>query len=194
MKKILLIIILTLSIFFLFADPYSGSDLSGNASLTLSSNLTTIFRQGDSSGNTKHSLAVGYTLNNKTVTGETIIPIGDDYKLILSETYIGDKAKATGSIYAFFRVASLDGFNVTLSWNPLVNSSDSTKKIGLSINNKTSGSVFYAFDPSNGVMADDRVKLDLVTSDYVNKDSDYVNKDHVGTYSTTITMTISSGV
>ena len=190
MKKILLIIILTLSTYFLFADPYSGSDLSGNASLTLSSNLTTIFSQGASSGSTKHSMSVGYTLNSKTVAGETIIPIGDDYKLQLTESYNEDKAKATGSIYAFFRVASLDGFNVTLSWNPLVNSSDSTKKIGLSINNKTSGSVFYAFDPSNGVMADDRVKLDLVTSDYVNKDSDYINKDHVGTYSTTITMTI----
>ena len=186
MKKILLIIILTLSIFFLFADPYSGSDLSGNASLTLSSNLTTIIRQGASSGDTKHSLAVGYTLNNKTVTGETIIPIGDDYKLILSETYIGDKAKATGSIFAFFRVASLDAFNVRLSWSPLVNSSDSSKTIGLSINNQSSGSVFYIFNPSLGVMADDRVKLEFSTGEYI-------NKDHVGTYSTTITMTISSG-
>lgn len=183
MKKILLIIILTLSIFFLFADPYSGSDLSGNASLTLSSNLTTIFRQGDSSGNTKHSLAVGYTLNNKTVTGETIIPIGDDYKLQLTESYNGDKAKATGSIYAFFRVASLDVFNVTLTWDPLGKGTDSSLTINLLINNKSSGSVFYTFNPSSGVMADDRVKLEFTTGEYV-------NKDYVGTYSTTVKMTI----
>ena len=185
MKKILLIIILTLSTYFLFADPYSGSDLSGNASLTLSSNLTTIFSQGASSGSTKHSMSVGYTLNSKTVAGETIIPIGDDYILQLTESYNGDKAKATGSIYAFFRVASLDGFNVTLTWSPLDKGTDSSPTINLLINKKSSGSVFYTFNPSSGVMADDRVKLEFTTEEY-----EYVNKDYKGTYNTTITMTI----
>ena len=183
MKKILLIIILILSFDFLFAAPYSGSDKQGSASLTLYSNLDTIFSQGASSGSTKHSMSVGYTLNDKTVNGETIIPIGDDYKLQLTESYNGDKAKATGSIYAFFRVASLDVFNVTLTWDPLGKGTDSSPTINLLINNKSSGSVFYTFNPSSGVMADDRVKLEFTTGEYV-------NKNYVGTYRTTITMTI----
>ena len=183
MKKILLIIILILSFDFLFAAPYSGSDKQGSASLTLYSNLDTIFSQGASSGSTKHSMSVGYTLNDKTVNGETIIPIGDDYKLQLTESYNRDKAKATGSIYAFFRVASLVGFNVTLTWDPLDKGTNSSPTINLLINKMTSGSVFYTFNPSSGVMADDRVKLEFTTGEYV-------NKNYVGTYRTTITMTI----
>ena len=174
-------IILGLSISCLFAAPYEGTDITSSTSLTLSSNLETIFMQGTATENTKHSLAVGYTLNDKTVNGETIIPIGDDYILQLTESYNGDKAKATGSIYAFFRVASLVGFNVTLTWSPLVN--DKSDTIAFSINKKSSGSVFYTFNPSLGVMADDRVKLEFTTGEYV-------NKDYVGTFNTTITMTI----
>ena len=182
MKKIFFII-LVISISCLFASPYEGTDITSSTSLTLSSNLETIFMQGTATENTKHSLAVGYTLNDKTVNGETIIPIGDDYKLQLTESYNGDKAKATGSIYAFFRVASLDGFNVTLTWGSLVKRTDPSSTINLLINNKTSGSVFYTFNPSSGVMADDRVKLEFTTGEYV-------NKDYVGTYSTTVKMTI----
>lgn len=180
MKKIFFII-LVISISCLFASPYEGTDITSSTSLTLSSNLETIFMQGTATENTKHSLAVGYTLNDKTVNGETIIPIGDDYILQLTESYNGDKAKATGSIYAFFRVASLDGFNVTLTWSPLVN--DKSDTIAFSINKKSSGSVFYTFNPSLGVMADDRLKLEFTTGEYV-------NKDYVGTFNTTITMTI----
>ncbi len=182
MKKIFFII-LVISISCLFASPYEGTDITSSTSLTLSSNLETIFMQGTATENTKHSLAVGYTLNDKTVNGETIIPIGDDYKLQLTESYNGDKAKATGSIYAFFRVASLDVFNVTLTWDPLGKGTDSSQTINLLINNKSSGSVFYTFNPSSGVMADDRVKLEFTTGEYV-------NKDYVGTYSTTVKMTI----
>ena len=182
MKKIFFII-LGLSISCLFAAPYEGTDITSSTSLTLSSNLETIFMQGTATENTKHSMAVGYTLNDKTVNGETIIPIGDDYILHLTESYNGDKAKATGSIYAFFRVASLDGFNVTLTWGSLVKSTDPSSTINLLINKKTSGSVFYTFNPSSGVMADDRVKLEFTTGEYV-------NKNYVGTYRTTITMTI----
>ena len=182
MKKIFFII-LVISISCLFASPYEGTDITSSTSLTLFSNLETIFMQGTATENTKHSLAVGYTLNDKTVNGETIIPIGDDYKLQLTESYNGDKAKATGSIYAFFRVASLDGFNVTLTWGALVKRTDPSSTINLLINNKTSGSVFYTFNPSSGVMADDRVKLEFTTGEYV-------NKNYVGTYRTTITMTI----
>ena len=174
-------IILGLSISCLFAAPYEGTDITSSKSLTLSSKLETMFRQGTATGDTKHSLAVGYTLNDKTVNGETIIPIGDDYILQLTESYNVDKAKATGSIYAFFRVASLDGFNVTLTWSPLVN--DKSDTIAFSINKKSSGSVFYTFNPSLGVMADDRLKLEFTTGEYV-------NKDYVGTFNTTITMTI----
>ena len=180
MKKIFFII-LGLSFSCLFAAPYKGTDITSSTSLTLSSDLATIFRQGASSGSTKQSLSVGYTLNSKTVAGETIIPIGDDYILQLTESYNGDKAKATGSIYAFFRVASLVGFNVTLTWSPLVN--DKSDTVAFSINKKSSGSVFYTFNPSLGVMADDRVKLEFTTGEYV-------NKDYVGTFNTTITMTI----
>ena len=182
MKKIFFII-LGLSISCLFAAPYEGTDITSSTSLTLSSNLETIFMQGTATENTKHSMAVGYTLNDKTVNGETIIPIGDDYILHLTESYNGDKAKATGSIYAFFRVASLDGFNVTLTWGSLVKSTDTSSNINLLRNKKTSGSVFYTFNPSSGVMADDRVKLEFTTGEYV-------NKNYVGTYRTTITMTI----
>lgn len=182
MKKIFFIF-LVISISCLFAAPYEGTDITSSTSLTLSSNLETIFMQGTATENTKHSLAVGYTLNDKTVNGETIIPIGDDYILQLTESYNGDKAKATGTIYAFFRVASLDGFNVTLTWGSLVKRTDPSSTINLLINNKTSGSVFYTFNPSSGVMADDRVKLEFTTGEYV-------NKNYVGTYRTTITMTI----
>lgn len=182
MKKIFFII-LVISISCLFASPYEGTDITSSTSLTLSSNLETIFMQGTATENTKHSLAVGYTLNDKTVNGETIIPIGDDYKLQLTESYNGDKAKATGSIYAFFRVASLVGFNVTLTWKPLGKGTDSSPTINLLINKESSGSVFYTFNPSLGVMADDRVKLEFTTGEYV-------NKDYVGTYSTTVKMTI----
>lgn len=186
MKKIFFII-LGLSISCLFAAPYEGTDITSSTSLTLSSNLETIFMQGTATENTKHSLAVGYTLNDKTVNGETIVPVPSDYCLVLTESYNGANAKATGSIWAFFRVASLDSFNVTLSWSPLVNSEDESKTIAFSINDKSSDSnyVFYEFDPSSGVMADDRVHLELATVDYI-------NADHVGAYSTTVTMTIGS--
>lgn len=184
MKKIFFII-LVISISCLFASPYEGTDITSSTSLTLSSKLETIFMQGTATENTKHSLAVGYTLNDKTVNGETIIPIGDDYKLQLTESYNEDKAKATGLIYAFFRVASLVGFNVTLTWKPLDKGTDSSPTINLLINKKSSGSVFYTFNPSSGVMADDRVKLEFTTEEYK-----YVNKDYKGTYNTTITMTI----
>ena len=186
MKKIFFII-LGLSISCLFAAPYEGTDITSSTSLTLSSNLETMFRQGTATGDTKHSLAVGYTLNDKTVNGETIVPVPSDYSLVLTESYNGANAKATGSIYAFFRVASLDSFKVTLSWSPLVNSEDESKTIAFSINDKSSDSnyVFYEFDPSSGVMADDRVHLELATVDYI-------NADHVGAYSTTVTMTIGS--
>lgn len=186
MKKIFFII---LGLFFscLFAAPYEGTDITSSTSLTLSSNLETIFMQGTATENTKHSLAVGYTLNDKTVNGETIVPVPSDYSLVLTESYDGEYAKATGSIYAFFRVASLDSFNVTLSWSPLVN--DKSDTIAFSINDKSSGSVFYEFDPSSGVMADDRVHLEFTAV--------YKNADHVvstySTYSTTVTMTIIGG-
>ena len=182
MKKIFFII-LGLSISCLFAAPYEGTDITSSTSLTLSSNLETIFMQGTATENTKHSLAVGYTLNDKTVNGETIVPVPSDYSLVLTESYNGANAKATGSIWAFFRVASLDSFNVTLSWSPLVN--DNSDTIDFSINGKSSGSVFYEFDPSSGVMADYRLNLKLATVDYI-------NADHVGAYSTTVTMTIGS--
>ena len=182
MKKIFFII-LGLSISCLFAAPYEGTDITSSTSLTLSSDLETIFMQGTAAGKTKHSLAVGYTLNDKTVNGETIVPVPSDYSLVLTESYDGANAKATGSIWAFFRVASLDSFNVTLSWSPLVN--DKSDTIDFSINGKSSGSVFYSFDPSSGVMADYRLNLKLATVDYI-------NAKHVGTYSTTVTMTIGS--
>ena len=182
MKKIFFII-LGLSFSCLFAAPYEGTDITSSTSLTLSSNLETIFMQGTATENTKHSLAVGYTLNDKTVNGETIVPVPSDYSLVLTESYEGEYAKATGSIYAFFRVASLDSFNVTLSWSPLKN--DKSDKIDFSINGESSGSVFYSFDPSSGVMADYRLNLKLATVDYI-------NADHEGAYSTTVTMTIGS--
>ena len=184
MKKIFFII-LGLSISCLFAAPYEGTDITSSKSLTLSSNLTTMFQQGTATGDTKHSLAVGYTLNDKTVDGETIVPVPSNYSLVLTESYNGANAKATGSIWAFFRVASLDSFKVTLSWSPLVNSEDESKTIAFSINGKSSGSVFYSFDPSSGVMADYRLNLKLATVDYK-------NADHEGAYSTTVTMTIGS--
>ena len=184
MKKIFFII-LVISISCLFASPYEGTDITSSTSLTLSSNLETIFMQGTATENTKHSLAVGYTLNDKTVNGETIIPIGDDYKLQLTESYNGDKAKATGSIYAFFRVASLVGFNVTLTWDPLDKGTNSSPTINLLINKMTSGSVFYTFNPFSGVMDDYRLKLEFTTEEY-----EYLKKDYKGTYNTTITMTI----
>ena len=185
MKKIFFII-LGLSISCLFAAPYEGTDITSSTSLTLSSNLTTMFQQGTADGDAKYcSLAVGYTLNDKTVDGETIVPVPSNYSLVLTESYNGANAKATGSIWAFFRVASLDSFKVTLSWSPLVNSEDESKTIAFSINGKSSGSVFYSFDPSSGVMADYRLNLKLATVDYK-------NADHEGAYSTTVTMTIGS--
>ena len=185
-KTFALFIVVFISVLFLYAAPYTGSELTGNATLTLSSDLTTIFKQGSTSA--KHSLAVGYTLNNKTVTGETITPIDNTYKLALTESYIGSKAKAkaTGSIYAFFRVASLDAFKVSLTWSSLTNTADSSKTINLKINNQTSGSIFYTFNPSNGVMDDYRLLLEFATGEYL-------NSAHVGTYETTITMVITSG-
>lgn len=185
MKKIFFII-LGLSISCLFASPYEGTDITSSTSLTLSSNLTTMFQQGTAAGDAKYcSLAVGYTLNSQTVAGETIIPIGDDYILQLTESYNGDKAKATGSIYAFFRVASLVGFNVTLTWDPLDKGTNSSPTINLLINKMTSGSVFYTFNPFSGVMDDYRLKLEFTTEEY-----EYLKKDYKGTYNTTITMTI----
>ena len=183
-KTFALLLVIFISVLFLYAAPYTGSELTGNATLTLSSDLTTIFKQGSTS--VKHSLAVGYTLNNKTVAGEKITPIDNTYKLALTESYIGSTAKATGSIYAFFRVASLDAFNVSLTWSSLTNTADSSKTINLKINNQTSGSIFYTFNPSNGVMDDYRLLLEFATGEYL-------NSAHVGTYETTITMVITSG-
>ena len=187
-KTLALFIIVFISVLFLYASPYSGNDISGNTSLTLSSDLTTIFKQG--STDVKNSLAIGYTLNKQTVTGETIIPIANDYRLVLTESVQDDgKFIATGSIYAYFRVASLYDFSVKLKWNPLTNTTDpSQESIGLKINNLDSNSVFYSFDPSNGVMDDHRLLLLLSTVPYSKS-----NHSNTWTYTTEITMTITTG-
>lgn len=177
MKKaifILLIIILSSSLSLFSESKWTGNDTSGSATMNISFTDVTGFTDSSS---TEHGFVVfGFTNSSAK---ETVITPTDT--LVLSETFKGSgEATASGSIYAFVRVASRSKLKFTLTWNPIVVST--SLSLGLTVNGKNSEYTFYTFDPSVNVMVDERIALLVSTT--------YTNKDVTGSFSTTITMKV----
>ena len=171
---ILLIIILSSSLSLFSESKWTGNDTSGSATMNISFTDVTGFTDSSS---TEHGFVVfGFTNSSAK---ETVITPTDT--LVLSETFKGSgEATASGSIYAFVRVASRSKLKFTLTWNPIVVST--SLSLGLTVNGNNSEYTFYTFDPSVNVMADERIALLVSTT--------YTNKDVTGSFSTTITMKV----
>ena len=155
MKKGLIFIFLCAVVVCVFADStYSGNDSSSSATMTLG--LTAV--SGFTSGSTQYGhIVFGFTADGNVT--ETITP---SESITLAESFdsTGGIAVAKGVVFAFVRVASLSNGN-----------------------GNGSPYQFYSFDPSKDVMADQRIELSIVTSEYD-------NSSKIGTYESTITMKV----
>ena len=174
-KKFLFLMVMSIVALSLFSEAKgTGNDTGGGATVNISFTDVTGFTDSSS---TEHGFVVfGFTNSSAK---ETVITPTDT--LVLSETFKGSgEATASGSIYAFVRVASRSKLKFTLTWNPIVVST--SLSLGLTVNGKNSEYTFYTFDPSVNVMVDERIALLVSTT--------YTNKDVTGSFSTTITMKV----
>ena len=146
----------------LFADPvYSGSSTSGSASMTINLNSATIL-------NSNPRLYFGFTTDG-TVGGE-ITPLTSN--LVLTKNY-SNKTNfiATGTAYAFFRIASAQRLSFSLSWTVLKPTKG--KSVSLYIYDKdgnalSSGGSIYSFNPEEDAVVDNRVELKFSTGSSIN--------------------------
>ena len=182
MKKGLIFIFLCSVVVCVFADStYSGNDSSSSATMTLG--LTAV--SGFTSGSTQYGhIVFGFTADGNVT--ETITP---SESITLAESFdsTGKKAVAKGVVFAFVRVASLSKLDFSIKWSDLQNTTKASDKISYKVNgyvNENDSSYnFYSFDPSKDVMADQRIELSIVTSEYD-------NSSKIGTYESTITMKV----
>ena len=182
MKKGLIFIFLCAVVVCVFADStYSGNDSSSSATMTLG--LTAV--SGFTSGSTQYGhIVFGFTADGNVT--ETITP---SESITLAESFdsTGKKAVAKGVVFAFVRVASLSKLDFSIEWSDLQNTTEASDKIKYKVYVNGNGNVspyqFYSFDPSKDVMADQRIELSIVTSEYD-------NSSKIGTYESTITMKV----
>ena len=185
MKKGLIFIFLCSVVVCVFADStYSGNDSSSSATMTLG--LTAV--SGFTSGSTQYGhIVFGFTADGNVT--ETIIP---SKSITLAESFdsTGGIAVAKGVVFAFVRVASLSRLDFSIEWSDLQNTTKASDKIKYKVYVNGNGNVspyqFYSFDPSKDVMADQRIELSIVTSEYD-------NSSKIGTYESTITMKVTVG-
>ena len=185
MKKGLIFIFLCAVVVCVFADStYSGNDSSSSATMTLG--LTAV--SGFTSGSTQYGhIVFGFTADGNVT--ETITP---SKSITLAESFdsTGGIAVAKGVVFAFVRVASLSRLDFSIEWSDLQNTTKASDKISYKVNgyvNENDSSYnFYSFDPSKDVMADQRIELSIVTSEYD-------NSSKIGTYESTITMKVTVG-
>ena len=158
MKRIITIVTTLCTVFTLFASPvYSGSITGGSASMKIELNSSTIL-----SNNPR--IYFGFTTDN--VVGGEITPLATD--LVLTKTYSNDTSFiATGTAYAFFRIASSQKLSFSLSWTDLKTTGTTSKtlyvfdKNGNSISSRNN--TIYTFTPSEDAVVDERVELKFST-------------------------------
>ena len=182
MKRVFISICICAVLGCVFADStYSGSD--SGSSVTMALGLTA--ESGFTLGSTQYGhIVFGFTANG--AVSETIIPSDS---ITLSESFYstGDKVVAKGVVFAFVRVASLSKLDFSIKWSDLQNITEASDKISYKVNGyvneNDSSYVFYSFDPSKDVMADERIELLIETVEYK-------NSSKRGTYESTITMKV----
>ena len=181
MKRVFISICICAVLGCVFADStYSGSD--SGSSVTMALGLTA--ESGFTLDGTKYGhIVFGFTANG--AVSETIIPSDS---ITLSETFDSTGgAVAKGVVFAFVRVASLSKLDFSIKWSDLQNITEASDKISYKVNGyvneNDSSYVFYSFDPSKDVMADERIELLIETVEYK-------NSSKRGTYESTITMKV----
>ena len=181
MKRVFISICICAVLGCVFADStYSGSDSGSSVTMTLG--LTA--ESGFTLGSTKYGhIVFGFTADG--AVSEKIIPSDS---ITLSESFDSTGgAVAKGVVFAFVRVASLSKLDFSIEWSDLQNTTKASDKIKYKVyvNGNENGSPyqFYSFDPSKDVMADQRIELSIVTSEYD-------NSSKIGTYESTITMKV----
>lgn len=178
MKRVFISICICAVLGCVFAgSTYSGSDSGSSVTMTLG--LTA--ESGFTLGSTKYGhIVFGFTANG--AVSETIIP-SDSITLSESFDSTGKKAVAKGVVFAFVRVASLSKLDFSIEWSDLKETTNTSDTISYQVNGNTSSYKFYSFNPSQNVMADQRIELSIVTSEYD-------NSSKIGTYESTITMKV----
>ena len=181
MKRVFIIICICAVLSCVFADStYSGSDSGSSVTMTLG--LTA--ESGFTLGSTKYGhIVFGFTADG--AVSEKIIPSDS---ITLSESFDSTGgAVAKGVVFAFVRVASLSKLDFSIEWSDLQNTTKASDKISYKVNGyvneNDSSYVFYSFDPSKDVMADERIELLIETVEYK-------NSSKRGTYESTITMKV----
>ena len=184
MKRVFIIICICAVLSCVFADStYSGSDSGSSVKMTLGLTAESGFKLGS----TEYGhIVFGFTANG--AVSETIIPSDS---ITLSETFDSTGgAVAKGVVFAFVRVASLSKLDFSIEWSDLQNTKNASDKISYKVNgngneneNDSSFYIFYSFDPSKDVMADERKELLIETVEYE-------NSSKKGTYESTITMKV----
>ena len=182
MKRVFISICICAVLGCVFADStYSGSD--SGSSVTMALGLTA--ESGFTLGSTQYGhIVFGFTADR--AVSEKIIPSDS---ITLSESFYstGDKVVAKGVVFAFVRVASLSKLDFSIKWSDLQNITEASDKISYKVNGyvneNDSSYVFYSFDPSKDVMADERIELLIETVEYE-------NSSKKGTYESTITMKV----
>ena len=181
MKRVFIIICICAVLSCVFADStYSGSDSGSSVKMTLG--LTA--ESGFTLGSTKYGhIVFGFTADGNVT--ETITP---SESITLAESFdsTGKKAVAKGVVFAFVRVASLSKLDFSIEWSILKKTTNTSDTISYQVNGNTSSYKFYSFNPSQNVMADQRIELSIVTSEYD-------NSSKIGTYESTITMKVTVG-
>ena len=184
MKRVFISICICAVLGCVFADStYSGSD--SGSSVTMALGLTA--ESGFTLGSTQYGhIVFGFTADR--AVSEKIIPSDS---ITLSESFDSTGgAVAKGVVFAFVRVASLSKLDFSIKWSDLQNTTKASDKISYKVNgyvNENDSSYnFYSFDPSKDVMADKRIELSIVTSEYD-------NSSKIGTYESTITMKVTVG-
>ena len=182
MKRVFISICICAVLGCVFAgSTYSGSDSGSSVTMTLG--LTA--ESGFTLGSTQYGhIVFGFTADR--AVSEKIIP-SDSITLSESFDSTGVKAVAKGVVFAFVRVASLSKLDFSIKWSDLQNITEASDKISYKVNGyvneNDSSYVFYSFDPSKDVMADERIELLIETVEYK-------NSSKKGTYESTITMKV----
>ena len=183
MKRVFISICICAVLGCVFADStYSGSDSGSSVKMTLG--LTA--ESGFTLGSTQYGhIVFGFTADG--AVSEKIVP-SDSITLSESFDSTGSIAVAKGVVFAFVRVASLSKLDFSIKWSDLQNITEASDKISYKVNgyvneNDSSFYIFYSFDPSKDVMADERKELLIETVEYK-------NSSKRGTYESTITMKV----
>ena len=185
MKRVFISICICAVLGCVFADStYSGSD--SGSSVTMKLGLTA------DSGFTLDGTKYGHIVFGFTADGNVTETITPSESITLAESFdsTGKKAVAKGVVFAFVRVASLSKLDFSIEWSDLQNTKNASDKISYKVNgngneneNDSSFYIFYSFDPSKDVMADERKELLIETVEYE-------NSSKKGTYESTITMKV----